>query len=126
MQHRTIHAQHPLSLLFLTLVLIAAAASQSKNPNEPNHPSENPQGGMPMDPLTPRERAAAEKAVLAHPPAMEALGKGRKQLISVELWPMKPEAEKRPAAAPGNASDWGGSPGATRFLTCPERVAARP
>ncbi len=125
MQHRTIHAQHPLSLLFLTLVLIAAAASQSKNPNEPNNSSENPQGGMSMDPLTPRERAAAERAVLAHSPAMEALGKGRRQLISVELWTIKPDAAKMSEAAAGHRVDLGRFAEVILLRYEPEEVGVR-
>jgi len=124
MQHRTRHAQHPLLLLFLALVLIAAAPSQSKNPNGSDS-TENPQGGMPMDPLTPRERAAAEKAVLAHPPAMEALGNGRRQLISVELWTMKPDAAKMSAAAAGQRIELGRFAEVILLRYEPEEVGVR-
>src|SRR2546426_7413563 len=62
-----------------------------------------PQRRLPLDPLTEDERRAAERVALADPRVQQLLGAGRRQLISVELFSMKPPREQIEAAAAGRA-----------------------
>jgi Cu2+-containing amine oxidase len=56
---------------------------------------------LPLNPLSVEEKRSAENIAVADSKVMKLLGTGRRQLVSVELFPIKPDAERMAAAAAG-------------------------
>jgi len=101
-------ARHDKWCAFVVMFILIAAVSVDAQP-KPTTPQRGPQAGpsaprrLPLDPLTEDEKRAAERIALAEPRVQQLLGAGRRQLVSVELFVMKPPQEQIEAAAAGRA-----------------------
>jgi len=86
-------------VVVLTLVVAVSGAAQPK----PATPQRGAQASsrLPLDPLTEDERRAAERLALADPRVQQLLGAGRRQLVSVDLFAVKPPREQIEAVAAG-------------------------
>jgi len=85
------------SMLFISIVCAGRGAWANSPPKQESPSQEGKR--LPLDPLTPEERARAERAARADKRVKELLGEDNIRLISVELLSMKvdkPSGEARP------------------------------
>ena len=88
------------------LVLVASSVLMIGQSNVGQEPSTQVSSGregqvLALDPLTVQEKQSAENVASADARVSKLLGTGRRQLVSVELFPVKPPAEQMAAAAAG-------------------------
>ncbi len=80
----------------LAAVLIAAALFAPPAPAQTQPPPHPPAAPRPLDPLTTEEEKIAEQVALEDSRVRELLGTGRRKLVSVSLFTLKPPSTERP------------------------------
>ena len=98
----TARLMRPCALAGLLVLIAGSSVDAQSQPKTPQR-GPSPQQRLALDPLTEDEKRAAERIALAEPRVQQLLGTGRRQLVSVELFVIKPSQQQVEAAAAGSA-----------------------
>ncbi|HET8921858.1 MAG TPA: hypothetical protein VFN26_02560 [Candidatus Acidoferrum sp.] len=103
MAHQSIAARSRVYLVFALVTLCPLKLSAQMSFQQRSLQATAPAGQeiLPLNPLSAEEKRSAENLAVADSRVIKLLGAGRRQLVSVELFPIKPDAERMAAAAAG-------------------------